>query len=88
MKELKLIHGFPQYPHRQVYYDILQAQAYANLGKYEQAAELAGFALETAQELNSEVNIARVVEIFHQLQESPYKDSPDVARLDYLLSKK
>ena len=68
-----------------MYYDILQAQAYTNRGKYEQAAGLLEVALETAQEVHSEINIARIETLFRQLQQSPYKQSPDVARLDYLL---
>jgi hypothetical protein len=87
-KELKLIQGFSQYPLRQVYYDILQAQAYVNRGMYPNAAGLMEAALITAQEVNSEINIARIVKLFRQLQESPYKDSADVARIDYLLYRK
>jgi hypothetical protein len=86
-EELQIIKGFPEYRMRQLYYDILQAQAYTNRGMYEMAAPLLEFALTTALEVNSEVNIARVVKVFRQLQESPYKDSADVARIDYLLFK-
>jgi tetratricopeptide (TPR) repeat protein len=86
--ELDLIKGFPQFRLRQVYYDILLAQAYTNRGMYEMATPLLEFALMTALEVNSEVNIARVTKVFQQLQQSPYKDSPDVARLDYLLYKR
>ena len=87
-EELKLVNGFPHYPFRQVYYDILQAQAYTNRSMYPKAASLTESALLTAQEVNSEINIARIVKLFQQLQQSPYKDSPDVARIDYLLYKK
>lgn len=87
-QELKLIKGFSQYPLRQVYYDILRAQAYTNRGMYERAADLLEFALRTAQDVNSSVNIARITKLFRQLQQSPYRDSPDVARIDYLLYKK
>ncbi len=83
--ELQLIKGFSQYPLRQVYCDILQAQSYTNRGIYDEAASLLEFALETAQEVHSEINIARIETIFQQLQQSPYKNSPDVARLEYLL---
>jgi hypothetical protein len=84
-EELNLINGFPDYRLRQVYYDILQAQAYTNRGMYEVATQLLEFALTIAQEVNSVVNIGRIVNIFQQLQQSSYKDSPDVARIDYLL---
>ena len=71
--------------HGRLYYDVSLAQAYANLGDYAEAASEAAFALETAQELNSMMNIGRIETIFQQLQQSPYKQSPDVARLEYLL---
>ena len=87
-EELQVIKGFPQFRMRQVYYDILQAQAYMNRGMYEMTTPLLECALTTALEVNSEVNIARVTKVFQQLQQSPYKDSPDVARIDYLLYKK
>jgi tetratricopeptide (TPR) repeat protein len=82
--ELKLIRNYTNV-HGQVYYDISLAQVYANLGDYSEAASLAEYALQIAQELNSEISIARIVTIFRQLQQSPYKDNPDVARLEYLL---
>jgi tetratricopeptide (TPR) repeat protein len=87
-EELQIIKGFPEFRMRQVYYDILQAQAYTNRGMYETAAPLLEFALTTALEVNSEASIARIKTVFRQLQQSPYKDSPDVARIDYLLYKK
>jgi len=51
-----------------------------------QAAKLAEFALVTALNIDAKVNIARVMHIFQQLQRSPYKDNPDMIRLDYLLT--
>ncbi len=85
LEELDLIRGFPGYLLRQVYHDILQAQAYANTGKFSSAASLAESALIAAQEVNSVVNIARIAAIYRQLKQSPYSDSPNVARLEYLL---
>jgi tetratricopeptide (TPR) repeat protein len=87
-QELALIKGFSQYPSRRAYYDILQAQAYANRGMYPDAAGLMESALLGTQEEISEINMARIVKLFRQLQQSPYKDSADVARIDYLLYKK
>ena len=84
-EELKLIKGGFQYPLRQVACDILQAQAFMNRGKYDRAANLLELALLPAQELDSELNIARIVQLFQQLKQSSYKDSADVARLEYLL---
>ena len=85
LEELDLIRGFPGYLLRQVYHDILQAQAYANTGKFSSATSLAESALIAAQEVNSVVNIARIAAIYRQLKQSPYSDSPNVARLEYLL---
>ena len=85
LRELKLVRSGPKQLRRQAYHGVLEAQAYANLGKYERAGELAEFALLIAQQIDSKVNIARVVRIYQQLLESSYKRSPDVARLDYLL---
>jgi transcriptional regulator with XRE-family HTH domain len=88
LEELALIKGFSGYLLRQVYYDILQAQAYTNLGNYEQATYLLGSALKTAKDVNSKVNIDRIAKIYRQLKNSPYKDAPGVAQIDYLLHKK
>jgi hypothetical protein len=84
LDELKLVRGSTRVQ-RQVYNDILEAQAYTNQGDYCRAATLAETALLTAQDLQSEKNIARIVTIFRQLEQSPYKANPDVARLEYLL---
>jgi hypothetical protein len=84
LDELKLVRGSTRVQ-RQVYNDILEAQAYTNQGDYCRAATLVETALLTAQDLQSEKNIARIVTIFQQLQQSPYKNNPDVARLEYLL---
>src|SRR5579859_342014 len=83
--ELVLVKGGPEHPRRQACKDIFQAQAHANLGDYSEAARLAASGLVVAQEIDSKVNIVRIENLFQQLQKSPYKNSPDVARLDYLL---
>ncbi len=88
LDELNLVRCGPDYPRRQALADILSAQAYANIGNYERASEYTTFALEIFLQVNSEVGIARAVKVFKQLQQSPYKDSPDIARIDYLLFKK
>jgi tetratricopeptide (TPR) repeat protein len=85
INELKLVKGGPEHPRRQAYSDILQAQAHTNLGEYELGVGLAESGLVVARQISSEVHIARVEKIHRQLKESPYKDSSDVARLDYLL---
>jgi len=85
LNELNLVKCGPGYLRRQAYSDILQAQAHVNLGEYSDAARLAENALLVFQEINSVVNIARVEKIYQKLKESPYKNNPDVPRLDYLL---
>jgi transcriptional regulator with XRE-family HTH domain len=86
--EFKLVKVGPEHPRRQAYSDILQAQAHTNLGEYEMGVGLAESGLVVAQAINAEVLIARVEKIYRQLRESPYRDSSDVARLDYLLRKR
>ena len=83
--ELKLVKSQPEYLRGRAYNDILQAQANINLGKYSEAASLAECGLVVVQEIDSKVNIARVESIHRQLQESPFRNNPEVARLDYLL---
>ena len=85
LRELDLIQGFPKYLLRQVYQHVLYAKAYVNLGKFSSAASSAEEALLVAQEVHSEVNIARIATIHRQLMQCAYKNSPDVAHLDYLL---
>jgi hypothetical protein len=65
--------------------DILQAQAHLNLGEYEWVVPLAEAGLGLVQAINSEAIVARVEKIYRQLKASPYKESSDVARLDYRL---
>jgi hypothetical protein len=86
--ELKLVKAGPEHPRRQAYSDILQAQAHTNLSEYEMGVGLAESGLVVAQKIGSEINIARVEKIHRQLKESPYRDSSDVARLEYLLRKR
>jgi tetratricopeptide (TPR) repeat protein len=85
LKELKLVQAVPEHPRRQALYYIYQAQAYLNLGKYEKVVDWAESGLVVAQEINSKITIARVEKIYQQLKKSSYKDSSDVAHLDYLL---
>jgi tetratricopeptide (TPR) repeat protein len=70
---------------RHVYNDILEAQAYTNLGDYSKAIDFAESALVAAQELQSTVYIDHVAKIHRQLEQSPYKNNSGVARLEYLL---
>jgi transcriptional regulator with XRE-family HTH domain len=88
ISELRLVKAGPEYPRRQALNDIYQAQAHFNLGEYDRVVDLAESGLVVVQAVNSEVNIARVEKISRKLKESPYRDSPDVARLEYLLGKR
>jgi transcriptional regulator with XRE-family HTH domain len=83
--ELSLVNCNPTQKRRQAYCDILQAQAYANLGMFPMAVSIAEDALLVVQEIKSCVNVARVEKIYRQLLTSSYKNNPEVARLGYLL---
>ena len=88
INELKLVKGGPEHPRRQAENDIFQAQAHANLGEYSEAASFAVSGLVIVQEVNSEVNIARVEHMYKQFPPDLFKHDDDVARLEYLLSKR
>jgi transcriptional regulator with XRE-family HTH domain len=88
LNELKLVEASPKHPRRQALYYIYQAQAILNLGEYDGVVSPAEAGLLVAQEINSKSTIARAEKLYRQLKESPYKDSSDVARLEYLLRKR
>ena len=83
--ELELVNSGSPYLRRNVYKDILLAQASINKGQYSEGISSAESALDIVLEIDSKVNLTRIMKIYHQLQKSPYKNSPDVARLGYLL---
>jgi transcriptional regulator with XRE-family HTH domain len=87
IEELQLVQAGPEHPRRQALCYIYQAQALTNLGEYEEVVSLAETGLVVAQQINSEALIARVERISQQLKASSYKNSSDVARLEYLLRK-
>jgi len=88
IKELKLVKAGPEFPRRQVRNAIREAEAHLNLGEYEGVVGLAESGLVIAQKINSEVLVARVEKLYQKLKKSPYKNSTDVARLEYALSKR
>jgi hypothetical protein len=88
INELKLVKAGPEYPRRQAYHDIYQAQALANLGEYSEAASFAVSGLVVVLKVNSVRNIARVEHMYKQFPQDLFKHDDDVARLDYLLSKR
>jgi hypothetical protein len=70
----------------QVHQNALEAQAYFNLGMHSIAVSCAEAALSSIKAFDSDQrHLAHVQAIHRQLCSSPYKNSPDVARLGYML---
>jgi tetratricopeptide (TPR) repeat protein len=83
--ELKLL-SFPQLiGRRSIYHLILQAQACFGLKEYAQAALLAEQALPLVRQMHSRVNLERIKMLYKQLQQTPFRNNPEVGRLGYLL---
>ncbi|MBV9690568.1 MAG: hypothetical protein JO202_12775 [Ktedonobacteraceae bacterium] len=70
---------------RVVYHLILQAQTYFSLKEYAQAALLAEEALPLVRMMRSRVNLERIKMLYRQLQQTPFRNNPEVGRLGYLL---
>ncbi|WP_126554844.1 hypothetical protein [Dictyobacter kobayashii] len=70
---------------RSVYHLILQAQACFGLKEYSQAAMLVEEALPLARTMRSRVNLERIKTLYKQLQDTPFRNNPEVGRLGYLL---
>jgi len=71
---------------RSAYHLILQAQACFGLKEYAQTALLAEEALARVREMYSRVNLERIKILHKQLQQTPFRNDPEVERLGYLLS--
>ncbi len=84
-QELKLLSPSHLSGRRYVYYLILQAQAYVNLKEYAQAALLAEEALPLVHLMHSRVNLDRIIMLYNQFQQTPFRHNPEVERLGYLL---
>jgi hypothetical protein len=56
-----------------------------SFGDFDYAARLALSALPIVQEISAKISVARVVAILKQLEESTFKNNPEVARLGFLL---
>ncbi|MBV9232071.1 MAG: helix-turn-helix transcriptional regulator [Chloroflexi bacterium] len=82
--ELSLIADSPN-KRRNAYRDVYLAQAYLQKGDLDHAARLAISALPLIKEIHAVICLARIPAIYKQLQKSPFKNNPEVARLDYLL---
>jgi tetratricopeptide (TPR) repeat protein len=70
---------------RNAYRDVYLAQSYLQKGDFDQAARLVISALPLLKEIHAVICLARISAIYKQLQKSPFKNNPEVARLDYLL---
>lgn len=83
--ELKLLAFSHLTGRRSVYHLLLQAQACFGLQEYAQAALLAEQALPLARQMRSRVNLDRIKLLYKRLQETPFRNNPEVGRLGYLL---
>jgi hypothetical protein len=63
----------------------LEAQALANQGKFDRAANLLEPAIVVVKDIQSAVNYARIEKLHAQLKASTFGNNPEVARLTYLL---
>lgn len=84
-QELKLLSVSQLKGRRSVYHMILQAQACFGLKEYTQAALLAEEALPLVCMMRSRVNLERIKTLYKQLQQTPFRNNPEVGRLGYLL---
>jgi tetratricopeptide (TPR) repeat protein len=74
-------------PRRFAYIDALRAKAYIGLREYPMALSFAEDALKGSQAVKSEFNIARIIQIVQQLEESSYGGAGDVMQLGRKLKK-
>jgi tetratricopeptide (TPR) repeat protein len=84
-RELNLLSPSLLRGRRLVYHLILQAQACFGLKEYTQAALLAEQALPLVRQTYSRVNLERIKALYKQLQQTPFRNNPEVGRLGYLL---
>lgn len=72
-------------PRRYAYNTLLHARAYTDKGFFPIATSTAIDALDIMQEINSSVNIVRIMKLYEQLNTSSYGNNPEVARLGWKL---
>ncbi|HEU5374829.1 MAG TPA: hypothetical protein VFV38_05280 [Ktedonobacteraceae bacterium] len=84
-QELSLLSPSHLKGRRLVYYLILQAQTCFALKEYAQAALLVEQALPLVRQARSRVNMERIKALYKQLQQTPFRNNPEVGRLEYLL---
>ncbi len=87
--ELCSIDGFdsPELLRRHAYNHVLQAKAYTRWGYYPMATTIARDVLTSIRNIESNINLARITNIYHNLKESSYGSSIDVAQLGVELMK-
>jgi tetratricopeptide (TPR) repeat protein len=83
--ELALIAPAQLRGRRSVYHLILQARACFHLKEYVQAAQLAEQAWPLARVMRSHVNQERIKTLYKHLQQTPFRNNPEVASLEYVL---
>jgi tetratricopeptide (TPR) repeat protein len=76
----------PSQPRRLAYINIFRARAYTQKGEFTIATALAESAFTTSRAVKSKHNISHIEEIYQQLSNSKYGNSPQLARLQYLLT--
>lgn len=76
----------PEQTRRHTYINVLRAQAFADMRELHVAVAVAEGAIGTSKALRSSINIARLVELHHQLADTQYGNSPQIARLGVLLA--
>jgi tetratricopeptide (TPR) repeat protein len=78
----------PDQPRRLTYINIMRATAYARQGEMMSAISLAEDALATSRALRSAINIARIAEIQHFLEQGKFGSAPQIRRLRLALDAK
>ncbi len=84
-QELRLLSSPQLIGRRSVYHLILQAQACFGLEEYPQTALLLEAALPLARAMRSQINFGRIKTLYKRLQQTSFRNNPEVGRLDYLL---
>ncbi|WP_146747064.1 hypothetical protein [Thermogemmatispora tikiterensis] len=69
------------------YAELLAVEAYAHLGRYEQAAALGLEAIPVAHAIQSQVNLERARQLMERLAASLFGGAPEVARLRLRLNR-
>jgi tetratricopeptide (TPR) repeat protein len=92
LKELKALEALQQgdgvgkdLTRRHVWLDIVAANAFMELGNFDEATKHAKNALAASQDINSITNLTNIVDIYGRLLRSPYKADADIEELGDML---